>query len=366
MAIPSSNNKTVLITGINGYIASVLGLHLLQAGYSVRGTTRRVSSAEPLLKGPYAPYIDRVKIYEVPDMTISGAFDEAVQGVDGIFHTASPIDMKLDTYAQVVTPAVEGTKTALFSALKAGPQLKAVVITSSIIAVFNPRTDDYTFTESDFASVFLAQAQEDLKESRPTRAGVLYGASKTAAEEAVWKFRTERSPSFAIATINPAYVLGPPAYLPETGEKLNDTLQPIYKILTGATKTIPADAGSSSTVDVRDVADMHIWAYEHPEKSDGERYIACSGPGPAQGQADILREYFKEKGDEEALAKIVVGTPGKDYAGYNKETEKVESVEWLPGGVHISGEKAEREMGFKYRNFKESSIETAEALKPLL
>lgn len=117
---------------------------------------------------------------------------------------------------------------------------------------------------------------------------------------------------------------------------------------------------------MRDVADMHIWAYEHPEKSDGERYIACSGPGPAQGQADILREYFKEKGDEEALAKIVVGTPGKDYVGYNKETEKVESVEWLPGGVHISGEKAEREMGFKYRNFKESSIETAEALKPLL
>ncbi len=81
MAIPPSNGKTVLITGINGYIASVLGLHLLEKGYSLRGTSRRIASSEPLLKGPYAPYADRVKIYEVPDMKIDGAFDEASQGL---------------------------------------------------------------------------------------------------------------------------------------------------------------------------------------------------------------------------------------------------------------------------------------------
>lgn len=80
MSMPSSNGKTVLVTGINGYIASVLGLHLLSKGYSLRGTTRRVASTEPLINGPYAPYHERVKIYEVPDMTISGAFDEASAG----------------------------------------------------------------------------------------------------------------------------------------------------------------------------------------------------------------------------------------------------------------------------------------------
>lgn len=80
MAIVPSNGKTVLITGINGYIASVLGLALLEKGYTLRGTSRRIASSEPLLKGPYAPYADRVKIYEVPDMTIDGAFDEASKG----------------------------------------------------------------------------------------------------------------------------------------------------------------------------------------------------------------------------------------------------------------------------------------------
>lgn len=81
MAFPPSNGKTVLITGINGYIASVLGLHLLLKGYSIRGTSRRASSTDALLKGPYAPYSERVKIYSVPDMTIDGAFDEAAKGI---------------------------------------------------------------------------------------------------------------------------------------------------------------------------------------------------------------------------------------------------------------------------------------------
>jgi hypothetical protein len=80
MTLPASNGQTLLITGINGYIASVLGVFVLSEGYSLRGTTRRAASAEPLLSGPYAPYKDRVKIYEVPDMTVDGAFDEAAKG----------------------------------------------------------------------------------------------------------------------------------------------------------------------------------------------------------------------------------------------------------------------------------------------
>lgn len=81
MTLPVSNGKTVLITGINGYIASVLGNLLLTKGYSIHGTTRRLASTEPLLKGPWEQYQERIKIYEVPNMIISGAFDEAAKGV---------------------------------------------------------------------------------------------------------------------------------------------------------------------------------------------------------------------------------------------------------------------------------------------
>lgn len=87
MALPESNGKTVLITGINGYIASVLGLHLLDKGYSVRGTARSAASSERLLQGPYAAYSNRVGIYEVPDITVDGAFDEASKGTTSTLYS---------------------------------------------------------------------------------------------------------------------------------------------------------------------------------------------------------------------------------------------------------------------------------------
>ena len=113
-------------------------------------------------------------------------------GVDGIFHTASPIDFKLDTYEKTVTPAVKGSETILESALKAGPQLQSVVITSSVAAVTNPKDDpEYTFTEKDFASALLERATKDWKDGAQTPPGVLYTASKTAADRAVWRWREE-------------------------------------------------------------------------------------------------------------------------------------------------------------------------------
>ncbi len=81
MDIPPSNGKTILITGINGYIASVLGHLLLTKGYHIRGTSRTLNSTKALLEGAFKPYASRVDIVKVPDISDLGAFDEAVQGI---------------------------------------------------------------------------------------------------------------------------------------------------------------------------------------------------------------------------------------------------------------------------------------------
>lgn len=81
MALPESKNQTLLITGINGYIASVLGHLLLTKGYNIRGTARKAESTKPLIDGVYQDFKERVEIFEVPDMTVPGAFDEAVKGI---------------------------------------------------------------------------------------------------------------------------------------------------------------------------------------------------------------------------------------------------------------------------------------------
>lgn len=118
------------------------------------------------------------------------------QGVNGIFHTASPIDLSLTDYSHFITPAILGNEAILESGRKAGPQLSSVVITSSAAAVFDGKKPaPYVFTEADFARSSLEKAEADRKEGVKTNPGMLYGASKVAAERAVWKWRDEHKVS---------------------------------------------------------------------------------------------------------------------------------------------------------------------------
>lgn len=158
-------------------------------------------------------------------------------------------------------------------------------------------------------------------------------------------------------------VIGPPLILPSSGSQLNATLQPIYNILSGSVTEIPPKIGSGSYVDVRDVAALHVWAYEHPEKANGERYIACSGFGPPQAAADILHKNYK---GTKIADNIPVGSPGKDYIGYNNKTGEVSNVQFPPEYPRPVGTKAERVIGIQWVPFTQSVVETAKVLEPLL
>lgn len=85
MSSDASHGKTVLITGMNGYIASNIGLQLLQKGYTVRGTSRSLSAKDDLLAGPFKGCVNRYEHYVVADITEKGAFDEAVKGATSLF-----------------------------------------------------------------------------------------------------------------------------------------------------------------------------------------------------------------------------------------------------------------------------------------
>ena len=84
----------VLVSGANGYIAVWVVRTLLDRGFSVRGTVRSESKI-PHLKKVFKDEFEKglLEVVIVPDITVSGAFDEAVKGVDAIEHTASPLHM---------------------------------------------------------------------------------------------------------------------------------------------------------------------------------------------------------------------------------------------------------------------------------
>ena len=77
--------RRVLITGINGFIGSHTAAAFLQAGWAVRGTVRNPASADVArLKQALEPSLarpDQLDLCPVPDITRSGAFDDAAKGL---------------------------------------------------------------------------------------------------------------------------------------------------------------------------------------------------------------------------------------------------------------------------------------------
>lgn len=78
----AESKGTVLLTGVNGYIGAVTAKAYLDDGYSVRGTSRSKERTLKQLGEALKTYIDegRFDVYEVPDIEVPGAFDEAVKG----------------------------------------------------------------------------------------------------------------------------------------------------------------------------------------------------------------------------------------------------------------------------------------------
>lgn len=71
------------------------------------------------------------------DLTVDGSFDEAVNGVDGVFHTASPVIVPQDHNIQetLVDPIIKGTTNVMNSCAKSKTTLKRIVLTSSCSSI---------------------------------------------------------------------------------------------------------------------------------------------------------------------------------------------------------------------------------------
>ncbi|KAL6707367.1 hypothetical protein ACN47E_004146 [Coniothyrium glycines] len=340
----------VLISGVNGYIAAVAAKHFLDHGYSVRGTVRKAASAQELENGPLKHFADsgKLEIVEVPDITVKGAFDEAVKGVTAIAHLAAPVSFDFTDPAPILHAAVNGTKTILESAsAHAGPQLKTVVLTSSIAAVKNSHPAPYTFTEKDWNDT---AEQMCAAKGADTPGPVIYAASKVAGEKAFWQFQKDKAPAFTMASVNPVFVIGPPLIAPKTASAVGDTIRSIYNVFAGVSD-VQVMAGLPQSVDVRDVAQLLRYVIEHPDATDGERYIACGSINHPQAVADILRKELKD--DTKALSRIAAGTPGKGYASDYQSIDN-------QGGFYVDGSKAKVLLeGEQWTPYEQSVVDTA-------
>ena len=91
----------MLITGVSGFIASHTANQFLEAGYRVRGTVQDIEESKwmyELFDSKYGS--GKFEAVVVPDMATSGAFDEAVKGVDGVVHMGAFLALNSNSVSQ--------------------------------------------------------------------------------------------------------------------------------------------------------------------------------------------------------------------------------------------------------------------------
>ncbi|KAL5762666.1 hypothetical protein ACOSP7_018930 [Xanthoceras sorbifolium] len=296
----SGEGKVVCVTGASGYIASWLVNQLLQHGYTVKATVRDPNDpmeTENLRALDGAK--QRLQIFK-GNLLEEGSFDSAVDGCDGVFHTASPVLFSAnDPQAEIVDTAVKGTLNVLKSCAKA-PSVKRVIYTSSTAAVMcnkKPLTPDTVVDETWFLDPVVCEETKNW-----------YALSKTLAEDAAWKFAEENG--IDLVTINPGVVIG--TLLQPT---LNLSVEIILKLVNGD-QSFPSPY---RLVDVKDVAHAHIQALELPSASG--RYCVVESIRSSTETLKILREHFPTL---HLLAKVDDDKPIEPT--YQVSREKAESL----------------------------------------
>lgn len=252
----SAISRTVLLTGVSGFIAKRIALDLLNAGHTVVGSLRSMGRADevrdavaPLLRDKDT--LDRLSFVEL-DLTLDDGWTEAMDGIDVVMHTASPFPLSAPKDEDdLIKPAVDGTLRALQAAHAGG--VTRIILTSSVAAI-EARDKDGPYSENDWS---------DTEHPRCTA----YYKSKTLAEQAAWRFVT-KTPGIELTVINPVLVLGAPL-----DAHYGSSLEIIERMMGGKDPMVPDIA--FGVVDVADISAMHLAAMDRPE-SIGQRFIGSA------------------------------------------------------------------------------------------
>ena len=249
--------STIVVTGATGYIGSQLVLALLS---KVSGEVRcrviaRNSSDCSFLKG--LP-VDIVRA----DLHDSLALMEAFKDVDTVFHCAGLISYTRNFRNALYDTNVLGTRNVVNAAIF--NKVRKLVLTSSIAAI--GATDDGS-PASESTSFQEWQRRNG------------YMESKHLAELEGLRGLAE---GLDVVIVNPGVVIGIDRKNPASISSSNEVLSLIYR---GKLPFFPS--GSTGFVDVRDVVDAHIAAWE--KGRSGERYVVV-------GHNLSFRELFSRIG----------------------------------------------------------------------
>ncbi|HAA16834.1 MAG TPA: hypothetical protein DCE41_36020 [Cytophagales bacterium] len=331
-----ADKKLILVTGASGFIASHIIIQLLEKGYAVRGTVRKLSRAESIraIIAKHAP-VDDLTFAEA-ELMDAASWQAAVAGCDGVMHVASPISTNLPKDRnEMIIPAKEGTRNVLQAAMDKG--VERVIITSSMATIqYDQKAPEQAYTEDHHTDPESPEASA-------------YVSSKTYAEQLAWEMAKESGGKLKVTTIHPGLVLGP-----VLEKDYGTSAEVVKRLMDGSFPMMPKMG--MTMVDVRDTAAMHLLALEN-DASVGERFV-CSGPFLQFGElAAVLRkQYPKAKIPTRNMPNWFV----RIFSLVMPELKQL--LPELDVDRSVSWKKAKSILGWEPRPVEESILTTAETL----
>lgn len=242
-----------------------------------------------------AHYGPNFSLVSIPEMSVPGAFDEAVQGVDGIAHIASRVQFHPDPKT-VIPPMIQGAVGLLEAAAKA-ESVKSVVYTSSQAACVQLEPGKpYHITTSSYNE--HSKVAHELPPSQDfLRMALNYSCAKTEAEQACSKWVEQHKPHFTFNVVVPNVNFGTMVAPEHTGfASSSGLLKTLWNGSTFGAAMIPPEW----YVDVEDDALLHLAVLTLPEVQN-ERIFAFAG---RFGYGEILDIFRKECPEKKFLEKI--------------------------------------------------------------
>lgn len=323
-------SKHILITGATGYIGQRLAVRLAEEGSIIHVLCRSETNV---------PVYSNIRIYK-GDINDKSLLIRAAEGCEEVYHMAGFARVWAKdpfTYERI---NVEGTVNVLDAARDVGVRKTVFTSTAGVLGPSEARP----VAEDDPRGVDFFNEYEETK----SRAETLIRERVQGGED--------------IVIVNPPRVYGP-GLMSES----NAVTRLIDLYLKGKWRIMPGDGTKTgSYVYVDDVVNGHILAME--KGRPGERYILG-------GTNASYLEFFDMLADVSGIQKKLIKVPVPAmtaFAGFQvlrtKVTGKAPLItpKWVRKYLYswsLSSEKAQRELGYTYRDLEEGIRLTVESLR---
>lgn len=301
------------VTGAGGYLGSWVVQLLLSKGYLVHGTVREPTDEKYGQLNKLDKASDNLKLVKA-DLLDYNSLYSAIQGCSGVFHVASPVPSTTvpNPEVEVIEPAVKGTLNVLKACAEAKVE-RVVVVSSGAAVSMNPSwPKDQVMNESCWSNKEYCRTTKNW-----------YCLAKTEAESEAFDYAKQSG--LNVVTVCPTIILGP--MLQST---VNASSMVLIKLLREGYESI--ENKLRLIVDVRDVAEALLLAYEKPE-AEG-RYICTAHAVRTRDLVEKLKSIypdynypknFTEGGEEKRLSSEKLQKLGWSYRPL--EETLVDSVE---------------------------------------